>query len=70
MNGPEVDPAVAERRAQLLAEIEELKEGRLAARKDARSGNPVRRTTGQRAVAGITELITARHRALKEDDES
>lgn len=70
MNGPEIDWEKRERVTALLAEIEELKEGRLAARKDARSGNPAKRAQGQRAVEGITELINHRHRLISKEDES
>lgn len=65
MNGPEISPEVQEQRAQLLAEIEELKENRLLARKDARSGNPAKSAPGKRAADGITNLINQRHGALK-----
>lgn len=65
MNGPEISPEVREQRDQLLAEIEELKENRLAARKDARSGNPAKSALGKRAAAGITDLINQRHKALE-----
>lgn len=58
-----------EQREELIAELDELREGRLAARKDARSGNPAKRAQGQRAVAGITDLIRAGNRALREDEQ-
>lgn len=69
MNGPEINNEWLERRAELLAEIEELKEGRLKARKDARSGNPAKRAQGEQAVAGITDLISARHQLMRQEDE-
>jgi hypothetical protein len=59
-----------EQQAQVLAEIEELKENRIAARKDARSGNPAKRAQGQRAIEGITDLINQRHRLMEPEDES
>lgn len=65
MNAPEISPEVQEQRDRLLAEIEELKENRLAARRDGRSGNPAKRTAGKQAADGITDLINQRHRALK-----
>lgn len=59
-----------EQREQVLAEIEELKESRLAARKDARSGNPALRAQGQMAVKGITKLIHQRYALISKEDES
>jgi hypothetical protein len=60
----------AEQIEQIEAEIEELREGRLAARKDARSGNPAKRIQGQRAVEGITALINQRRALISKEDES
>lgn len=63
------EPEIAEWRAGVLAEIEELKEGRLKARKDARSGNPAKRAQGQSAVEGITDLIRQRNQLIRQEDE-
>lgn len=65
MNGP-----TAEQIADIILEIEELKENRLAARKDARSGNPAKRAQGRLAVKGITDLINQRTRLISKEDES
>ena len=59
-----------EQRAELLAEIEELKERRLVARKDGRSGNPAIRARGLAGAAGITKLIAQRHLLIRQEDES
>lgn len=58
-----------ERRAELLAEIEELKERRLIARKDGRSGDPAIRARGLAGAAGITKLIAQRHLLIRQEDE-
>lgn len=55
--------------ANLLAEIEELKERRLVARKDARSGNPAIRARGRAGAEGITAMIDKRHQLMQEDDQ-
>lgn len=55
---------------QVEAEIAELKENRLAARKDARSGNPALAAQGRFAVKGITELIRQREALIYKEDES
>ena len=59
-----------EQRAELLAEIEELKERRLIARKDGRSGDSAIRARGLAGAAGITKLIAQRHLLIRQEDES
>lgn len=63
MNGPGRQ-IVDGQRDRLLADIEELKENRLTARKDARSGNPAKAAQGKSAAAEITKLINARNEVL------
>lgn len=45
-------------REQLESTLAELREGRLKARKDARSGNPAKRAQGTEAVAALTKWIS------------
>lgn len=67
---PQLLEPTEDQRERLLAEVAELKANRLAARKDARSGNPAKAAQGRAAVTGITELIRVRNQALKQMEDA